>query len=280
MGYKFARSRAFQEEPMPDRKALLLIVAIALAGAATAQVTDHPEPPARHIVSFGFGPAANMIPAIKNAPFSAVLNSQLDQTLDDGTHINRENQEVVMRNSQGHIYRARTINIAGSNPHEAQLITLVDPSRHVEYMCTALKVCRSLQYRDPPGLRRPRGLDTRKDPNVTVEDLGTTDMNGVQVEGKRITRLIAEGTVGNDRPFTTVEEIWHSEQLDIDMQVKRTDPRMGTRTVTMTELSAAEPDAKYFEIPEGYRVEPMGIPTKPKPLEPFGPGGAEPGPRD
>jgi hypothetical protein len=56
---------------------------------------------------------------------------------------------------------------------------------------------------------------------------------------------------------------------------------MGTHTTMMTNIVAGEPDAKYFEIPAGYRVEPMGdISTQPRPLEPFGPGGADAGPRD
>jgi hypothetical protein len=263
-------------------EALLLIVTTALAGTATAQVTDQLSvPPPSHVVSsFGFGPAANMIPAIKNAPFSGVLNSQIEQTLDDGTHINRQSQEVVMRDSLGRIYRARTIKTIGSAPHETELITLLDTSQHLEYLCTPLKVCRTLQYRDLSGLRHAPGFDSRKDPNVTVEELGTSEMSGVEVEGRRVTRMIPEGTVGNDRPFSTVEESWHSKQLDVDIQMKRTDPRTGTRTVTMGDIIAGEPDAKYFEIPDGYRVEPMSIPTQPKPLAPFGPGGMEPQPRE
>lgn len=262
-------------------KALPLFVFATVALAAAQSQTTAP-PPAQHtVVSFGFGPAANMISSIKNAPFSGVLTSQLDRTLDDGTHLNRETQEVVMRDSQGRIYRERNVRNAAARTHDIQLITLLDPSRHTQYLCTPLKVCRTIRYRDPSGFRHPPGFDSRKDPNVTVEDLGTADMNGIEVEGKRVTRTIAEGTVGNDRPFTTVEESWHSKQLDINIQVKRTDPRMGTHTVTMTDIVSGEPDAKYFEIPEGYRIEPMGhMSTQPRPLEPFGPGGVDPGPRD
>jgi hypothetical protein len=269
---------------MIEHRALLVFVfaSIALTAAAQSQSTApesaaHPVP----VVSFGFGPAANMISSIKNAPFSGVVTSQLDRALDDGTHINRENQEVVMRDSQGRVYRERTIRSTGASPHDIQLITLLDPSQHVQYLCTPLKICRTIRYRDPSGLRHPPGFDSRKDPNVTVEDLGTAEMNGIEVDGKRVTRTIPEETVGNDRPFTSVDESWHSKQLDINIQVKRTDPRMGTHTVTMTNIIAGEPDAKYFEIPEGYRIEPMGaMPTQPRPLEPFGPGGVDPGPRD
>lgn len=259
---------------MPERKALLLpfFIGIALLATLAAQLApvtrpaSVKEPP----VTFGFGPAANLISAIKDAPFSGVFISHTEQTLDDGTRINRDNQETVMRDSQGRIYRARTIKSGGNRPHDIELITLLQPSRHVEYFCTPLKVCRTIRYRDRRGLRHPPGFELNKDPNVTVEDLGTAEMSGIEVEGKRITRLIPEGTVGNDRPFSTVEETWHSKQLDLDVQIKRSDPRTGIWTITMTDVAATEPEPKYFEIPEGYRVEPAGnIPTQPRPLAPF-----------
>jgi len=85
-------------------------------------------------------------------------------------------------------------------------------------------------------------------------------------------RVIPEGMVGNDRAFTTVRELWHSKELDVDVQVKRTDPRWGTRTATMTEINLGEPDASFFQIPEGYRVEkgPNRISPQPQ-VEPFAP---------
>jgi len=232
---------------MLECRALLLFATVTLSTLAQSQTTapqpaSHPVP----VVSFGFGPAANMISSIKNAPFSGVLTSQLDQTLDDGTHINRENQEVVMRDRQGRIYGERTVRSSGPGAHDLQLITLLDPSRHVQYLCTPLKICRTIRYRNPSGFRHLRGFDSSKDSNITVEDLGTADMNGIEVEGKRVTRTIPQGTIGNDRPLSIVDESWHSNQLDIDIQVKRTDPRMGTHTTMMNSIVAGEPDAKYF----------------------------------
>jgi len=124
------------------------------------------------------------------------------------------------------------------------------------------KVCGKMEYRLSPFLRQSHRLDLEKGPGVTVEDLGSSTISGVEVEGKRVTRVIPEGTVGNDRPFATATELWHSKQLDVDVQVKRTDPRMGTRTPTMTEVSLSEPDPKYFRVPEGYRTE-QRQPSKP-----------------
>jgi hypothetical protein len=100
--------------------------------------------------------------------------------------------------------------------------------------------------RDPAGLRQPHNFDSRRDPNVTIEDLGTSEMSGVKVEDSRVSRMIPEGKVGNDRRFSTVEESWHSQQLDPDIQVKRADPRTGTHTNTMTAIIAGEPGREIF----------------------------------
>src|SRR3974390_3191286 len=101
-------------------KALPLFVFATVALAAAQSQSTAPQSAQHTVVSFGFGPAANMISSIKNAPFSGVLTSQLDRTLDDGTHINRETQEVVMRDSQGRIYRERTIKSTGARAHETK----------------------------------------------------------------------------------------------------------------------------------------------------------------
>src|SRR5579863_1388478 len=209
-----------------------------------------------------------------------MLIERIEDTLNDGVNINRENQEVVMRDGAGRIYRARTIDAAGHernarlHPVPRMAIIITDPVERVQYSCTPIKICRKMGYKQWPNSLGPQPgpfppmMERAKD--VTVEDLGTANISGVEVQGKRLTRVIAEGTVGNDRAFTTAEEIWHSKELDIDVQVKRTDPRWGTRTSTMTDFNFSEPDASYFQIPEGYRVENAPGAASPQPQqEPF-----------
>jgi hypothetical protein len=38
------------------------------------------------------------------------------------------------------------------------------------------------------------------------------------------------------------------------MLVKHSDPRTGQRTVTVTQVNRAEPDAAMFQVPSGYKV--------------------------
>ena len=159
---------------------------------------------------------------------------------------------------------SRKISVPRRSEREPRMqVTITDPVHHMQYLCTPLRQCMKMEYRLSSNLRRPRMPDPEKMRDVTVEELGTSNISGVEVEGKRVTRVIPEGRVGNDRPFTTSEEVWHSKELDVDVQLKRADPRMGTRTTTMTEVILGEPDPKYFQIPEGYRVEDRKPPTRP-----------------
>jgi hypothetical protein len=279
----------------------ILVTAVTGANAQSASAHGGITPP-RIVQSFGFGPAGTVIPPKAHAPFSAILVERTEDALADGINISRENEEVVMRDDAGRIYRARKINVesrersANAVPSAVSstvpsavpsavarmLVTITDPVARVQYTCTAIKICRKMGYRQWPAGRGPqRGpypvldrarVDRARVRSVTVGDLGTGNLSGVEVDGKRLTRVIPEGTVGNDRAFTTVEEIWHSKELDVDVQVKRTDPRFGTRTATMTEINPGEPDASYFQIPEGYRIENAPRLTPPQPqVEPFAP---------
>lgn len=249
---------------------LLAVATMVAVSAVRAQTSPPPfatpAPPVTY--SLGFGPALSTIPPTPHAPFSAVVVNQSEQTLNDGTRITRENQEVVMRDGMGRIYRGREIKRPGSTERDPRvMVTITDPVQHVQYVCTPMRVCRKMAYREPRNRQRVLGRGSNF---VTVEDLGSSNINGVEVEGKRISRVIPEGTIGNDRAFTATEELWHSNELDVDVQVKRADPRTGTHTTTLTEIRPGEPDPKYFQIPEGYRVEerqtPLGV-LSPLPTE-------------
>jgi hypothetical protein len=223
----------------------------------------HPVGPSSFTsLGFGYGPAGTLISAKKNAPFSAAVNSQVEQTLSDGTTIRRENQETVMRDSAGRVYRERALSM---RPHaendSSRMINIIDTVQHVQYMCSTLrKVCTKMTYRTPPNFRRASlSGPPRKD--VTVEDLGPSQISGVEVEGQRVMRTLPEGMLGNDRPITTTEETWYSKALDVNVQMKRTDPRMGILSTTMTTVNPGEPDPRYFQIPEGYRVEERKFPN-------------------
>jgi hypothetical protein len=92
------------------------------------------------------------------------------------------------------------------------------------------------------------------DPNVKHEDLGFQSMNGVMAEGHRTTRIIPAGSIGNNRDISIVNEQWFSKDLQRIVKSVNTDPRYGTTTDELTNISHDAPDAGLFMIPAGYTI--------------------------
>ena len=91
-----------------------------------------------------------------------------------------------------------------------------------------------------------------------VEQLGTTFMEGIAVEGTRTTISIPAGQIGNERPINIVSERWMSPDLKVLVMSKQSDPRFGETTYRLTNLVRAEPSPQLFEIPADFKVvEPM-----------------------
>src|SRR5215469_6121145 len=98
----------------------LFLAALLTIPAASAQSPSQ-QPSDRFRLTTGlpsFGPAANLISAQPDFPFSAVVVQRWEQTLSDGTHISKDTQETVMRDDAGRIYRGRTVEIPGRSRSE------------------------------------------------------------------------------------------------------------------------------------------------------------------
>jgi len=107
------------------------------------------------------------------------------------------------------------------------------------------------------------GADTivenaKRNPNDIIEDLGMMTVNGVPARGTRITTVIPVGAIGNDREFRSVDERWYSSDLNMMVKSVSTDPRFGTTTREMTNISRANPDRSLFEVPSDYKAASSG----------------------
>ena len=101
----------------------------------------------------------------------------------------------------------------------------------------------------------------RANSDTQREELGTKNIAGVNAKGTRVTRVIPAGRDGNDQPITTVQEIWRSTEYGIVLMSVSEDPRYGTTTHEVTELTPGEPDAALFHVPEGYSVREISAQT-------------------
>lgn len=79
-------------------------------------------------------------------------------------------------------------------------------------------------------------------------------MEGVTVEGRRITTTIPVGMQGNDRPLVSTTETWRSPELNMIVLSKNSDPRNGETITRLTNITLGDPDPMLFQPPPDYTI--------------------------
>jgi hypothetical protein len=91
------------------------------------------------------------------------------------------------------------------------------------------------------------------------EGLPSRTMEGVRVEGRRMTTTIAAGAIGNEWPITIVSEEWTSPDLQVLVLTDRKDPRNGDSSYRLQRIARGEPAATLFQVPSDYVIKETGI---------------------
>jgi hypothetical protein len=86
------------------------------------------------------------------------------------------------------------------------------------------------------------------------EPLGKQMIEGVNAEGTRSVSAIEANTIGNDRPIQVSSESWYSDELQMMVMSKHSDPRTGDESFRLTNISRSEPAAYLFQAPAGYQI--------------------------
>ncbi|HWZ26035.1 MAG TPA: hypothetical protein VN037_12195 [Verrucomicrobiae bacterium] len=105
-----------------------------------------------------------------------------------------------------------------------------------------------------PGVFLAKHLTMSDQDQGNTEDLGSQSMEGVLVNGIRMTHTIPAGQIGNDLPITIVTEVWTSPDLKTVVYSKRSDPRMGEQTFRLTNIVRTEPSALLFTVPADFKI--------------------------
>jgi len=257
-----------------------VVVLLAAAGCVLAQGPPPGPAPGRGRMGFGGSPdGARFVGAeagmpgrvVKNAPYSADLVTETVQVLADGNRIRQSLQVKVYRDSEGRTRREQSVNLngLGSNSNMPQLVFINDPVSGVNYALNATDRTGTKTTRTPGGGRMGMGLGMGKnggarrgaasDQNLKTEALGRQTMEGVPVDGRRVTMTVPAGQMGNDQPLQIVTETWFSPDLQTVVLSKRSDPRSGETVTRMTNISRSEPPRALFEPPSDYKLtESMG----------------------
>lgn len=205
-----------------------------------------------------------VVPPKAKAPFSLVLQTEWVKTLPDGGTITTENQRRIARDSEGRIYEERWFLVPKNGKIKSGMTTIQisDPHAHTLYNCFMLEPVHQCMlsayspstdavYNFQGGKTGPLADDAG---SVVHEDLGKQLISGLEAEGTRDSVIYNPDVFGNNRKVTIEREFWYSPKLGFNLISKRSDPRIGTQTFTVTNLILSEPDPKLFELPEGYKV--------------------------
>lgn len=199
-----------------------------------------------------------LIPSLRNAPFTATVNTEWVRQLADGTMITLRNHRAIARDSAGRIFQERRLLVADDTKQQESPITqteISDPVSHELYICKPSElVCQVELFSPPEGAHFSAAPTAKASGSEGVEDLGKQFIGGVETIGRRETAVIPTGAIGNDRPLVGKREFWYSPALGINLISKRQDPRFGTQIFEVADIVLGEPDAKVFEVPPGSKI--------------------------
>jgi hypothetical protein len=201
------------------------------------------------------------VPPVPNAPFRGVVEVQRSLVQKNGAVINLKTMRIVARDSAGRVY-AETRQLVPASSHMTPLLLRVliyDPQTRVStVLFPRHKIYRSRVVNRPPSTDPPGQLDaTMAGANLPPsqftkrEDLGTHEMDGLQVHGVRETQTLPAS--GGGQPVVVTDVYWYSDYLHLNVAVKHSDPRTGSVAMALTQVSQDEPEPSLFAIPDGYK---------------------------
>jgi hypothetical protein len=195
-----------------------------------------------------------------NAPFSATVTTEWTKLLPDGTTSLVKNHRTVARDGSGRIFEERRWFSPNGDTEETRLSNMqyADPIRHEFYDCHPEgKVCVVYPYHAAAtvNLAVAHPVAARMGA-TTTEDLGHRMMDDLELLGSRQVTTLRAGAIGNQIPEPIVKEFWYSPQLQINVEVKRFDPRSGQLNFGLKDLSLMEPNAALLTPPADYKIVP------------------------
>jgi hypothetical protein len=222
----------------------------------------------------GFGGRGMGMPGsgrvVTGAPYSAVEVLTIQEKFADGNSVNTNTSTPRARDGEGRTYVNETVTppaSAGKAPYSR--ITITDPVAGYRYdlNSSTMIAVQSRMPKAPPASTSttipsaPTLPSTTTRPNgatVTTVSLGTSTVNGVPATGTQTTEVIPAGAIGNAQAITVTRTSWISTVLKLPVQIKSSDPRVGTSDVELTNISTGEPSASLFTVPGGYTIQKGG----------------------
>ena len=249
-----------------------MFVALAAAGAQQPQNTQRPAQSGTVARPGYAGPQVRIpgifVTPIANAPFSATVNIISHQKLPDGTEHVVTTVNHVARTSSGIIYNERRQLVPAGFKGLPRLLSghIYNPSNHLSvFLDPMTRLARESILPGPPAITLgPTGPGPKR-PGLVETDLGSQNMNGVELTGLRQEHTIPAENSGTGKPIVITDDFWYAPDLKVYLIIRHDDPRTGEQMVAVSEVDAHEPDATMFAVPPEYKVVDETPPPPPTP---------------
>jgi hypothetical protein len=222
---------------------------------------------------------SNFRNVVKGAPYSARATTEYVQKFVDGNQIVRRNEAAYYRDSEGRLRVEQQLNNIGkwsASGDAPRVIMIGDPVSGEYYNLdprtrTAIKdvglgrrmaeqklkqetQASATAAKPPTAAATAPVAQVSDDGRRRTESLGSQRIEGVEAVGKRTTRTIPAGEIGNTLPIEITDESWFSPELQMMVMTKHHDPRSGDTIYRLTNINRREPDRSLFQVPADYRI--------------------------
>jgi hypothetical protein len=200
------------------------------------------------------------VTSIPEIPFMAVSELETTRITPDGTSVSLKTTRAIARDSKGRIYKeARRLEPATESATppiilidifepQTKTYTFIYPHSRTFWKGTLQRPPRGLADEYFYGWPTRDGLPVSR--SAKEEDLGTQTIDGMPVRGVRETKEVVDET---GKWMVETGEYWYSDDLHMNLVAKLNQPGKVSLTVTVTQITRAEPDATIFEIPSDYK---------------------------
>lgn len=199
---------------------------------------------------------------IPGVPFSGTIHVERSFVEPNGTVMSVKTLRNIGRDSHGRIYNESRVLVPVSSTVTPKVINihLYDPQTRISTMLNPQQRTFSTETVNRPPATQPPALLYASPASSSLpqsefakeEDLGTHQIDGLPAHGIREIQTIPAEKSGTGKEIVTTDEYWYSEDLRIYLVIKHDDPRTGSVSMIVSEVTLSEPDPALFRIPDDY----------------------------
>ena len=195
---------------------------------------------------------------VADAPFTGVIKVEGTVVQPNGSRLNLKSIREVARDSRGRIYNVFRVlvpaTVNGTPPivrvhfydPQTRSYTYLYPNQHT-YLTGTVNHPPATQPADIAA--SPIANSAPLNQSAKEENLGTRSVDGVSAHGVRETQTIPAASCSTGSEIVLTDEYWYSDDLHMNVMVNHNDPRTGSVTMTLTQVTRSGSGSRSLSDP-------------------------------